>query len=187
MGKSSFLPRHRLTYFSSVCCRVEAFLAQSCSDFSTTGVRQWLFPPGRVGARGTHAGSANWEGAECGVGLAAGRTAARLSGTSPPSLPPPFFLPERAPPEPALRARIRCPFPVPSVAARFLSSSGCWAGGSAGPRDPLHPTSCQGDLSHCGNCLHPGARRCGACSLWGRFYNLHGNLYLLGRAHSLIG
>lgn len=148
-------------------------------------------PPGRVGARGTHAESVGWEGPEAGWGRAAGPD--RPPGSRAPSClasPPPFFLPE-----PVLGHHRAClagshPLPHPGFfGGRPLPfSRGCWAGGSG--RTARKTTSrnfpARATFPHLGDCPSQG-EEVRASSLCGRFYNLHGNYFRWGRADSLIG
>lgn len=154
----------------------------------STGVRQWLFLLGESAHAERTPGPRTGRVPSAGWGRAAGRTAARLSGTSLPSLPS-SILPARAgTTEPALRARIRCPFPVPSVAARFLSLAAAGLEARVGPRErPLHPTSLPGRPFPTVGTAHPKARRCEHVVCGGDFTTCTGIYICWGRAHSLIG
>lgn len=178
MGKSSVLPRHRLTCFSlSLCCRVGSVSRTKLPDFSFPRCEAAAPPPGRVGARGTHAGSANGRVPSAGWGRPRGRTAARLSGTSLPSLPS-SILPARA----GARAPRSLPRGLASAApSRFLSPAAAGLEARVEPPErPLHPTSLPGRPFPTVGTAHPKARRCEHVVCGGDFTTCTGIIFVGG-------
>nr|CAI9698130.1 unnamed protein product [Rangifer tarandus platyrhynchus] len=131
--------------FASPCRLLTLWEEHGCWISHFHGCEAVALPPGRVGARGTHAGSANWEGAECGVG--SGRGAGPPPGSRAPrclASPPPFFLPE-----PVLGHHGAClagshPLPLRVSFPRRLLG---WTLGSNRQKDHFTQLPCQGDLS----------------------------------------
>lgn len=130
----------------------------------STGVRQWLFLRGESAhAERTPSPWAGRVPRRGGVGPR-GRTARPALGhlaASPPLLH--SSCPSRCSgtTEPASRARIRCPIPVSSEAARFLSPAAAGLEARGGPRErPLHVTSLPGRPFPILGTAHPKARRC---------------------------
>ena len=82
---------------------------------------------------------------------------------------------------PASRARIRCPFPVSSVAARFFSPAAAGLEARVGPRKrPLHPTSLPGRPFPTVRTAHPKARRCEHVVWGGDFTTCTGIIFVGG-------
>lgn len=155
MGKSSYLPRHRLTFFSfSACCRVGSLSRAKLPDFSDSGVRRWLFLRGEPAH--TERTAARRAGRVPGAGGGG-------PGAGPPPVsgaprrlasPPPFFLPEeelpgaRAPRSLPRGLASSAPFPFlrrpPAPCAPRLL---CWRLGSDRGKDHFTQLACQGDLS----------------------------------------